>query len=271
MITCRRLGTLGRFGNQLFQYAGTRLYAELNGFSYSFPHWRGNELFQNIQSYTAYEYVLSRFLLTRQLSDLQANTPVERILHMAFGYRLPHTVSLKDMYANPRDTINLYGYFQEPESIALFAQHKKRVSEWYTFKNEIEQPLRKITQELGPYIGVHIRMGDWVTLGIAPPIEPFKKIVTEIRGKRPIVVCSESKEVIDIFRPLGITCILNPLPWLNQDIFDFILLRNAATIIGSGSTFSWWAAYLGDRNDYYALSNHSWDRKKDLVMRKHEV
>lgn len=271
MVTYRRLGTLGWWGNQLFQYAGTRLYAELNGFSHAFPRWRGNAVFQNMPQYTPCEYIFSRFLPTCQLNDLSANTRMERLRHMLYGYRIPHTIPLTELYDRPRDNINLYGYCQKPAEIALLARHKERILRWFTFTANIHKALRAATERLGPYVGVHIRRGDWIRIGIAPPIEPFKEMIARIRGERPVVVCSDSPEVVRILAPLGITRVVNPLAELDPVIFDFLLLRNAATIIGSGSTFSWWAAYLGNRNDYYAPSNHAWDAEKGLPIRKHAV
>lgn len=271
MVTYRRLGILGKWGNQLFQYAGTRLYAELNGFTHAFPRWQGNKVFQNIRHYTAYEYALSRILPTCQLNDLIANTRIERLRHILYGYRLPHTIPLANLYAHPRDNINLYGYFQERMGIDMLLRHKEQIRRWFTVTKNIDEAVQRETRKLGPYVGVHIRRGDWIRIGIAPPIEPFKEYITRLRGTRPVVVCSDSEEVLHTFKPLGITCVSNPLPSLDPVIFDFLLLRDAATVIGSGSTFSWWAAYLGNRNDYYAPTNHAWDIEKGLSLRKHAV
>jgi hypothetical protein len=44
-VTCATLGANGRFANQLFQYAATRLYAEAHGLEAEFPDWIGRDLF----------------------------------------------------------------------------------------------------------------------------------------------------------------------------------------------------------------------------------
>ena len=149
--------------------------------------------------------------------------------------------------------------------------HKERVRKWFAPQNNIENAIKDATKNIGPYIGVHIRRGDWVRLGIAPPIEPIKEMIEKMRGNRRVIVCSDSPAVIHLLEPIGITRVVSPLTQFDPAITDFMLLRNAATVIGSGSTFSWWAAYLGGQNDYYAPSNHAWDTKKGFPIHKHDL
>src|SRR5262249_16796827 len=44
-VTCATLGANGRFANQIFQYAATRLYAQVHGLEAEFPDWVGRDLF----------------------------------------------------------------------------------------------------------------------------------------------------------------------------------------------------------------------------------
>ncbi len=45
IITMRRLGSMGRFGNQLLQYAALSTYAHAHGCEFQCPHWIGEEIF----------------------------------------------------------------------------------------------------------------------------------------------------------------------------------------------------------------------------------
>src|SRR3989344_8728285 len=148
MITFRKLGLLGRFGNQLFQYAGARMYADINGFKSAFPGWVGNKIFENIISYNNREYLLSRFLPTRQLNDFLSYTRTDKIKYMLrLQKQLPQTIALNKLYAHPEDNINFLGYFQNELSLKILKERKNYVLGWFVFKKDIADDFKKGTQK----------------------------------------------------------------------------------------------------------------------------
>jgi hypothetical protein len=270
MITFKKLGKLGRFGNQLFQYAGTRLYAEAHGFGHAFPYWIGSDIFEDIPSYTLTEYWYSRFLPTRQLSDLEFYTPWQKARFiLGLAKTLPETVSLEKLYAQPQNNISILSYLQDPRSLSLLREHKDTVRSWFHFKKEIDDVLRGAMKQYEPWIGVHIRRGDIVKRGMTVPQERFSELLETLRKGRNVFIASDDPNLHTQFTDYQPIRPRNPLPGLPDDIFDFWMLMNAETIIGCGSTFSWWAAYLGNRNDYYSAPlMHLWKPGYQPVLEK---
>ncbi len=258
MITFKKFA-FGRsgFGNQLFQYAGARLYAELNNFGNYFPDWIGSKIFSdiklnnNIKKIDTFRYY---FLPTRQLSDLKSYNYWQSIKWFLCPryFRLPPTISLENLYNNPEDHIDLYGYFQDKFSFALLKKYKHLVLEWFAFKKEIDESLYKLTEKFRPWIGLHIRRGDFVKLGLDLPMEQYKESLNKIYNNENIFIASNDESIKKDFSGFKIIDYKNPLSDISDYVFDFWMLKNAQTVIGGGSTFSWWAAYLGN-NNYYSL------------------
>lgn len=257
MITFRKLGKLGRFGNQLFQYAGTRLYAEHNGFTWKMPRWIGEDIFQMTNDeWRMTNMVGSFFIPTIQLEDIKSTSWSERLLRPVGLWRRS---SIEELYRQPEDNINIYGYLQDQFSLQKIAENKERVRKWFTFKKEIDDAFRTATRKYQPWIGVHIRRGDLVKRGLAVPIERYLEILPGLVGQRNIFVASDDPAVMEEFASFCPFVIRHSdfdiPPWA----VDFWLLVNAQTILGCGSTFSWWAAYLGNKNSYYSPPlTHVW-------------
>lgn len=260
MITFRSLGQLGRFGNQLFQYAGTRLYAETHGFAHAFPTWIGAQVFNNIATYTLTEQLLASILPTIQLDDIQSYGVKQKIAFaLGLSPSLPHTVSLSSLYAHPRDHKNLFGYLQDHKSLSLLAQHKEKVRTWFSFHDKISSAYTEATRNLSPWIGVHVRRGDLVKRGVTVPLHSFLEKLDSVRNGRPVFVASDDPNMHSEFAHCDPIRIRNPLPEVPREIFDFWMLTQSSAIIGCGSTFSWWAAYISGTQEYYApLLTHLW-------------
>jgi hypothetical protein len=269
VITFRNLGKLGRFGNQLFQYAGTRLYAELNGYVSASPQWIGTSIFRDIRPYTAPEYLRSRLLPTVQLADMKAVSHVHR-LQGTLG--MWHQRDIRELYANPQDNRNLYGYLQDPFSIDLLAVHKHTVASWFRWGPHIEQAFRKATEQYAPWAGVHIRRGDFVRLGKTTPTSLFIKELTRQAPGITLFVSSDDASTRAEFERFDPIRPANPLPRVPDFIFDFWMLQNAWKIYGCGSTFSWWAAYLGNTNSYYSPPlTHLWPKEYSPLLERQKI
>lgn len=261
MISFRKLGRFGRFGNQLFQYTGTRLYAESNGFDFSFPNWIGSKIFKGVKPHTLGQKLKALALPTIQLEDVQSYGMVDKIRFLlGFINALPETHSLRQLYQNPRDDISFYGYFQDGFSLELLQRHKEKIRGWLTFKKEIDDVYKKAKANLDPYVGLHIRWGDLVKRGASLPLESYIDALNKIRDQKKIYIATDSPELINKLAYLKPIQINNPLPNVPDYIFDFWMLKNAETIIGGGSTFSWWAAYLGNSDYYSPPLTHLWPR-----------
>lgn len=272
MVGFRKLGRFGRFGNQLFQYAGTRLYAELHGFDFAFPRWIGCDIFEDIKPCNFNQKLKFLFLPTVQLEDVQSYGMVDKIKFLlGITNELPNAYSLRRFYKNPRENINFYGYFQDEFSLALLQKHKEKVRSWFTFKKEIDNTYKKTAADLEAYVGLHIRWGDLVKRGANLSLESYLGALNKIRNQRPVYIATDSPKLIGRLSHLNPARLRNPLSDVPDHIFDFWMLKNAAVIIGGGSTFSWWAAYLGN-SDYYSPSlSHLWSSKNNIEFSKQEI
>jgi len=260
-------------GNWLFNYAGVKLYAEKNGFDFAMPSWVGTKVFQNIQPWAITQKIKSIFYRQIQLDDLDSYTKIQAFLWLlSKKEKLPQTQSLESLYKNPKDNISIYGYMQDEFAIRLIKESRQKIKGWFQFKNNIEKEYEKMTADLKPWIGVHIRRGDYVKLGINLPVSQYKSKLDEIKKQFPnhkVFIATNDKTILSEFNGYNPLRISNPLPGIPDYIFDFWMLTNSEIIIGGGSTFSWWAAFLSNKNNYYSpLLTQFWskDYKPELKL-----
>jgi hypothetical protein len=103
IVTVSCLGNHGRFGNQLFQYAFAKAYAESIGAELQTPDWNGRYIFKDIN---------------------------EKIMTEPAG---PSTE-----FPDGKADIDLYGYFQQSQHLKLLS--RKKLKQWFTFKSDIDVP-----------------------------------------------------------------------------------------------------------------------------------
>lgn len=131
--------------------------------------------------------------------------------------------------------VDLYGYFQNEASLSLYSI--KEAKEWLQFKPEW---IEKFPRKHEHYIAIHQRHGDYVSRYLhqfcVPKPESAMRLAKYICadfGDMPIVVVSE-ENAEDYDDPE-----LSFLP-------DFFTLMQSDYLIRANSSFSWWAATLGN-------------------------
>lgn len=185
IVTVSCLGNMGRFGNQLFQYAYARAYAESIGAELHTPDWIGRQLFAGV------------------------NEPI-----------------MQD-----KGDEDLVGYFCQPEHLKLLSRQKLR--RWFTFKNPIRVPSYDLI--------FHKRRGDYLnTLDFWGIVSDWS-YTTEAERKG----FDHTKAlVLDDDRPH------------EYMINDFFLMMRCKVLFRANSTFSWWAATLGDARVFSPMVRH---------------
>ena len=122
-ISC--LGNFGRFGNQLFQYAFAKSYAEKYNCTLEVPqNWKGRQIF-NID-----------------------DPPI--------GEPLPKTKL--DTIPWGQKNIDLFGYFCAPDFVQFLT--RKKLKEWFKIKDKW---MDLVPKPEAPYLAAHLRRGDYTT------------------------------------------------------------------------------------------------------------
>src|SRR5262245_49493375 len=98
VVQCTTLGSFGRFGNQLFQYAFARAYAERYGALLEVPDWIGRRLFGVTDPYPS--------------------------------RALPRTA--QDCIPWGEVNIDLFGYFQKRECLSILS--RDRLRRWFRIR-----------------------------------------------------------------------------------------------------------------------------------------
>jgi hypothetical protein len=118
---------IGRFGNQLFQYAFARAYAEKHGHEFCCPHWIGDDLFE--------------------LNDRRQDVDL---------------LGCPEGELTGQGDVQIQGYAQNQTCIDQFS--KKQVQRWFRFRPYVTGLLESRLPE-PPNSVAHRRVGDYIDLG----------------------------------------------------------------------------------------------------------
>lgn len=192
-----------RAGNNLFQYAHARSYAERIGAELQTDPWWGQKVFG----------------LTEK--------PIER--------DLPKRADMDFEQWDGETDIELTGWALHQKCLLYSRADVKR---WLQFTDEIERALKT---DLSPFpVAYHVRWGDFQTMPdfIAISHGSYEKAIRQFLpdfNYLPKMICAW-----DSLRSTKLESM--NLGWLP----DFAALMQATHLFRANSTFSWWAAALGD-------------------------
>ena len=153
-ITMRSLGSNGRFGNQIFQYAFMRFYARMHGLLYQVPCWEGQEIFGLDDPPISVDLPVVKVRSKAELDCACAKMPL-------FG-------------------IDFWGYFQET---AYFLHDKNFFYDLFQPNPELDRYLNGCWASLQGHevIGLHLRYGDY---GYAYFFEtPIRWVIDELERR----------------------------------------------------------------------------------------
>lgn len=255
-----KLGVMGRFGNQIFQYMFLRSYARQWNRQPFCPSWVGNELFA--------------------LPDLSKvlNTPraefEELTEHDRDSTRVPHRAT-----ALPY-TVSVTGYFQYHTS--YYYPHRKFIQSLFEPGPDYRQKLERLASSLrdGKKLCVaHIRRGDYGRgYFYQTPIEWYVAALDRVmrsHGPMNLFVATEDVTVLEElqrFKPILIDDVVKKherivLAKHNREKYefkeprilsffeDFYMMTQADVLLMPQSTFSFSAAMLNKRNPMVLKSN----------------
>lgn len=162
MIGYDRLGSNGRFGNQLFQYAALRGIAEKHGYDWCIPP-SDQSSQSNYAIHDAFEMKhLSESNIGFINNDVspKAYYSFENLCALNPGVKNRTESSYRfdeDLFNNFEDNTNLDGYLQ---SYKYFQHIEDKILEEFKFKDEILNPCKEFISQFDKIIFLHIRRGD---------------------------------------------------------------------------------------------------------------
>jgi hypothetical protein len=224
MIAFTKLGTMGRFGNQLFQYAFLRLTAERLGVKFYCPRWIGDEI----------------FLLEDENERVSEASGIVRtyVEGKYFGFN--------DSALDIQDGTDILGYFQTEK---YFDIHKVR--KWYTFR---EDAVKKVKErysfiDFSECTGLSVRLGDFLNnpSAFVVPATYYEKALRYVRHKKYIFVFSD-----DPTSAKSLLRRINGNVFYEHDLSAYEALYLQALchdFISSASTLGWWGAWLNSYQD----------------------
>ncbi len=246
MIGYNRLGSNGRLGNQMFQYAALRGIAAKNGYDWCIPP----DDYNHKDNYGLFETFNMSHVKSKNLGFVQANTIQEN----------DHCFS-KDFFTILPDNVNLDGYFQTEK---YFAHIKDEILEDFSFKDDYLTPCKEYIDSLDSSpIFLHIRQSDNIGREQYHPILPisyFEDALKEFPEDTPCFVFTDDiewckdQEFFEQDRFMfnesngrysyrnidGTGKMQNTL--LPQ--VDLCLMSLCSGAIIANSSFSWWGAWL---------------------------
>ena len=173
------LGSNGRLGNQMFQYAGLRGIAAHKKYDWVIPA---------PESYGSSNYGLFDCFEMGSVSENNfGQLNVKTFTTGLFEFD-------SEFFENCPDNINLHDYFQTQK---YFLHIEDVIRSDFTFKKEILEPCKEIVNELVNPIFIHVRRGDYVNHQYAHPvcsIEYYKEALKHFDESSPVLVFSDDIE-----------------------------------------------------------------------------
>ena len=241
MITFNKLGSYGRFGNQLFQYATLFAIGKRKNCDIGVPYEKANIL----NEYN--KFCLPECFIKLNAKDSSTTFPLYFIQEKDFTFQ-------PGLFGIP-DGSDILGYFQTEK---YFVDYRDQLLNEFTFKPEIYKNAinaRSITKE--PVISLHIRLGDYLKLQDTHPvcsIEYYKEALDTLPDDLLVYIFSdEPQKAQDIFNDLGRKIVF---PEMKSNYEDMCLMTMCDYHIIANSSFSWWGAWLS--NSKKTISPAKW-------------
>lgn len=264
LLTMSSIGQLGRFGNQLFQYAFLRICAEKSGAKVECPPWIGQTLFGHNDS-----------PISKRLPPAVERRDVGESLFDVIPEFIPYLEKLagakssrvgSEVLETGLANVDLWGFFQfHTRYLKSHQQYFRSLLQPVSdLRVALENSLNILRSKGKTIVGIHIRRGDYITeprvgFTLVFPTKWYCDWLAEIWDKleNPVLLlCSDDIDSIiddfDKFSPLTSKDLEVKLPERIKDIdiefyIDFFMLSNCDVVVASNSNFSFVACMLNER------------------------
>ena len=261
MLAFNHIGSLGRLGNQMFEYAALRGIAAYKGYDFCIPPPER----KGIENYSLHQC----FKLSPDRKEGYFEN-AQYVGESSFHFD-------PELFEGCPDNVSLQGFFQ---SWRYFANVKKQIREDFTFHDSILQPCKDMIDSVdGEPIMLHVRRGDpnltdprgfkwsYTQCGSMHPVQPieyYEKALSKFDAKQPVIVFSDSVEWVkeqEFFKPDRFM-ISEPEDKYADGSFtpyaDLCLMSLCSHAIIANSSMSWWGAWLIANPDKQVIAPKMW-------------
>jgi len=254
MIGYNRLGSNGRLGNQMFQYAGLRGIAAKRGYDWCIPP----ENYQHRDNYGLFETFEMTNVKESNIGFVSGSVVQENDFCFT-----------QDFFDACPDEVSLDGYFQTEK---YFNHIRDEILEDFTFRSEYLKPCKEYIDSLDqPPIFLHVRQSDNIGREEYHPILPisyFEDALSNWSDDTPCFVFTDDLEWCksqDYFKQDRFLFNENAERYSYQTVdgtgqmqntllpqTDLCLMSLCSGGIVANSSFSWWGAWLADSQEVIA-------------------
>lgn len=265
VLTMSSLGKLGRFGNQLFQYAFLKICAKRSNSQVECPPWIGQTLFGHKDP--PISCLLPPAVENRELGESLFDVIPEFIPYIEKLAGAKSSRIGAEALADGLENVNLYGFFQihtrflEPHK-DYFRSLFQPVSD---LQSVLEEGLNLLRSKGKTIIGIHIRRGDFITVPqagftLVVPSRWWCNWLDEVWGEveDPVLfLCSDDLDSIihdfEKFCPVTSRDLYIKLPERMEGLdvefyIDFFILSKCDMVGISNSIFSFAACMLNEQS-----------------------
>ena len=246
MIGFNALGRMGRFANQMFQYASLKGIARNIGTDICIPNHTqavddgiGNKL--RTELFDSFDLNVHIGLLNN------GHAPVvnERFFHFD-----------EELFSMCPDHVSLQGYFQTEK---YFKHIEQEIREDFTFKDEILKPCKEMISSVEEPIALHIRRTDYITNSdnhFNLPLEYYEAALKHFDSNRNVIVFSDDPAWCQeqyLFSDDRFMISEN-----TDNRVDLCLMSLCNDFIIANSSFSWWGAWLSQNKNKKVIAPVQW-------------
>ncbi len=279
VLTMSSIGQLGRFGNQLFQYAFLRLCAEKSGARVECPAWVGQTLFGHQDA-----PISKRLPPAIECKDEEENLFDVIPEFIPYIEKLADAKSLRvgvEALNTGLANVDLWGFFQFHNR--YFKPHQQYFRSLFqpvdNLKIALEEGLNTLRSKGSTIVGIHIRRSDYLKeprMGFTL-VFPTKWYCEWLEGiwdelENPILLlCSDDLDgiVADFakFSPVTTSDLKIQLPAEMKELdfyIDFFMLSQCDMVCSSNSNFSFVACMLNQRAKMFFRPH--WDFSSRFIV-----
>jgi hypothetical protein len=256
MIGMNNLGSMGRLGNQMFQYASLVGIAKNIGYEHCIPDhskatWfdkceNGNivTVYHQLQHLFKLEYLDGRF---GQIDGYEIEVHQHEFC--------------EDLFNECPDNASLHGHL---ESYKYFENADSEVKKDYTFKDSILESALNYHKKnkINNSVCINVRRGDFIKFqdhhAVCTENYYFQCIESLGKDRQYLIISDDIEWCKTVF--LGSNCIFLDIQEdkIYKPHFDMCVGSLCDDFIIANSTFSWWMSYLGKNKDKVVFMPDPW-------------